>query len=103
MPRTRVELYQEEDGSVPLIEWLDDQPQLAQDKARARIHQLEAFGFELRRPTADFLRDGIYELRLRTGTIQHRMLYFFAGQGRALARRRAFERNPSLHTFRPSV
>jgi phage-related protein len=34
-------------------------------------------GYELRRPEADFLRDGIYELRAALGGIQYRILYFF--------------------------
>src|SRR6266581_957996 len=37
-------------------------------------------GHELRRPEADFLRDGIYELRVRHQRVNYRMLYFFHGQ-----------------------
>jgi hypothetical protein len=36
-------------------------------------------GHELRRPEADFLRDGIYELRVSLGGVHHRILYFFHG------------------------
>lgn len=32
-------------------------------------------GHELRRPEADFLRDGIYELRTSLGVLHHRILY----------------------------
>ncbi|MBI1848946.1 MAG: type II toxin-antitoxin system RelE/ParE family toxin [Planctomycetes bacterium] len=123
MGETQVEFYKEDDGTVPLLTWLDELPPPAHEKSIARLRRLQAIGFELRRPLADYLRDGIYELRLRIGTVQHRMLYFFAGRGRAvvshgfsgkkdrvppveidraLARRRAFERNPLLHTFRPT-
>ena len=35
------------------------------------------WGHELRRPEADFLRDGIYELRVRLRTTNYRMLDFF--------------------------
>jgi phage-related protein len=35
---------------------------------------------ELRRPAADFLRDGIYELRAKHVKVQYRILYFFHGQ-----------------------
>ena len=38
---------------------------------------LRELGHELRRPEADFLRDGIYELRVRLQRINYRMLYFF--------------------------
>ncbi len=120
MPEILVHFFKEADGTVPLIEWLDGRAEKVQDKCQERLERLEAFGHELRRPLADFLRDGIYELRVRVGTVQHRMFYFFAGQGaavvchglsgkggkvpeveinRALERKARFERNPKVHTF----
>jgi phage-related protein len=77
-------------------------------------------GYELRRPIADMLRDGIYELRTRHGTVQYRLLYFFHGQNvavlthgltkeqrvppelidEALRRKRRFEQAPEKHTYR---
>ena len=33
----------------------------------------------MRRPAADLLTDGIYELRVRHANINYRMLYFFCG------------------------
>lgn len=76
-------------------------------------------GHELRRPEADLLRDGIYELRARLGTVNYRILYFFHGRditvlahaiikeneipnveiNRALERKRIFVANPAAHTF----
>jgi hypothetical protein len=50
----------------------------------AVIDRLGAFGFELRRPTADYLEHGLYELRVRRGHVQLRMLYFFHGRNRAV-------------------
>lgn len=41
-------------------------------------------GHELRRPEADFLRDGIYELRIGHQGINYRILYTFIGQRIAL-------------------
>jgi len=41
-------------------------------------------GHELRRPEADLLRDGIYELRARLGTVNYRILYFFHGRNVAV-------------------
>ena len=79
MPRTRVVFYQEDDGSVPLLEWFDGLPTKAQDKCRLRIERLAELGHELRRPEADYLRDGIYELRVGLQGINYRMLYFFHG------------------------
>lgn len=37
------------------------------------------FGHELRRPEADYLRNGIYELRASLSGLHHRILYFFHG------------------------
>ena len=80
MPATTVVYFQEEGGTVPLIEWLDDLPAKVQDKCQARLARLEMLGHELRRPEADFLRDGIYELRVSLQGQQYRMLYFFHGK-----------------------
>lgn len=79
MPRTRVVLYRDEDSTVPLLEWLDRLPEKAQDKCRLKIERLRELGHELRRPEADYLRDGIYELRVSLQGINYRMLYFFHG------------------------
>ena len=64
MPETRVIFFMEGDGAVPIIDWLDELPPKAQDKCLAKLKRLEDLGHELRRPEADFLRDGIYELRV---------------------------------------
>ncbi len=45
-----------------------------------RIERLAECGHELRRPEADFLRDGIYELRTSFQSVNYRMLYFFHRQ-----------------------
>lgn len=43
----------------------------------AALARLEELGHELRRPEADYLRDDIYELRVRFQSVNYRMLYFF--------------------------
>jgi phage-related protein len=45
-----------------------------------RIERLEELGHELRRPEADYLKDGIYELRAKHAGVNYRMLYFFHGR-----------------------
>ena len=45
-----------------------------------RIERLQEMGHELRRPEADFLRDGIYELRVKHLNVNYRILYFFHGK-----------------------
>ena len=62
---------------MPVVPWLDSIPQKAADKCIARLRRLAAMGYELRRPEADLLRDGIYELRVGFQGIHYRMLYFF--------------------------
>ncbi|MCC6361664.1 MAG: type II toxin-antitoxin system RelE/ParE family toxin [Phycisphaerales bacterium] len=118
MPRTRVVIYRESDGSVPLLEWLDGLPPKAVAKCRVRIERLAELGHELRRPEADLLRDGVYELRVGLEGRNFRMLYFFHGRTAvvlshgltkervvppkeidlAVTRRRSFTANPTLHT-----
>lgn len=41
-------------------------------------------GRQLRRPEADYLRDDIYELRSRLGSVNYRVLYFFHGRNVAI-------------------
>ena len=79
MPKTRVVFYREADGTVPVLEWFAKLPAKAQAKCLERIEYLAAVGHEARRPHADSLRDGIYELRARMGTVNFRILYFFHG------------------------
>ena len=103
-----------------LLDWLDDLPRKPREKCVARLGRLEELGHELRRPEADFLRDGIYELRAAHQRVQYRMLYFFSGKAfvvvshglvkeetvppkeidRAVERKRKFESDPASRAFR---
>lgn len=83
MPNTLVVFYCERDASVPVRDWLEQL--LAHDRrafasCAAAIQRLAELGHELRRPQADYLRDGIYELRVKRGRVNYRLLYFFHGQ-----------------------
>ena len=80
MPKTNVFIYQEKDGTVPLLDWLDDLPSKVQDKCIARIELLKDEGYDLRRPICDSLRDGIYELRAGYKNVNYRILYCFQGK-----------------------
>ncbi len=119
MSHVQVVMYRDEDGSVPFLDWFDDLPEKAQDKCRVRLERLAMLGHELRRPEADYLRDNIYELRVRFRNANFRMLYFFHGRAtavlshgvikeervppteidRAAERKRHFDRDPTGHTF----
>jgi phage-related protein len=77
MPRTEVVFYRDDDGSVPVLQWLDELPLKARLKLVVRLERLRELGHELRRPEADFLRDGIHELRMSLNHVQYRILYAF--------------------------
>jgi phage-related protein len=83
MPRIHVAFYREANGEAPVVTWLLELMRVnerAWTHCRARIELLGQFGHELRRPAADYLQDGIYELRAKQGHVQYRILYFFHGR-----------------------
>lgn len=121
MPQTQLIIYQEANGTAPLIEWLKCQGKKVQNKCQAFIEHLAEHGRDVRRPQADILRDGIYELRPKRQGIQYRILYAFVGQqvvllthgfikeddkvdpaeiNRAIEYRKKYEMNPELHTYK---
>jgi phage-related protein len=127
VPKTQVVFYQDENGTAPVLEWL--KAMIKKDhkgyaNCVAKIRQLASTGYELRRPTADYLRNGIYELRAKHIHVQYRILYFFDGQNiailahaitkdtdrvpivdieRAIERKRQFEENPNVHTYQEDL
>jgi phage-related protein len=80
MPRVTLLLFRDSDGTVPLLEWLDGLSTKARAKCSAWLERLREEGHELRRPDADYLRDGIYELRVSLRGLNYRILYFFHGR-----------------------
>lgn len=83
MPRTDVYFYQDDDRSVPVLDWLLELQQRnkrAAKKCFALVKLLRDFGSDLRRPRADLLRDGVYELRTEVGNVHYRILYGFVGK-----------------------
>lgn len=87
MPETEIYLYRSSRGEVPFQDWLDELEETeprAYEKCLERVLSLARDGNQLRRPVADYLRDGIYELRARVGNVHYRPLYFFCGKGKAV-------------------
>jgi len=84
MPPTKIVVYCDEDGSAPVLEWLEGLADRARTKCLVALERLKHLGHELRRPQADYLRDGIYELRTALHGMQYRMLYCFCGRAVAL-------------------
>jgi len=77
LPEIEVLIFAESDGSSPFLIWLDKQSPKVQDKCIVFVERLEEYGYELRRPQADYLGDGIYELRIKRQNANYRILYFF--------------------------
>jgi hypothetical protein len=119
-------IYQEQAGVSPIVGWLrtlNATNPKAFDKCRAAIARLTLLGHELRRPEADYLRDDIYELHVRLGSINYRLLYFFHGRTvsviahgltkeaavpaaeikQAIIRKIAFSTNPVAHTYKGEI
>ena len=84
-----------------------------------KTERLAELGHELRRPEADLLRDGIYELRVGYRRVNYRMLYFFhkttavishgctkedvvpnSEIDLAITRKTTFTRDPQKHTYK---
>jgi putative component of toxin-antitoxin plasmid stabilization module len=126
MPPSQIVFFQERAGDAPVVDWLGELRKTnakAFIKCRAALTRLALLGHELRRPEADYLRDGVYELRIRLGSVNYRLLYFFHGRtvsvvahgltkednvsaaaiNRAIAGKAAFTANPSLHTFKGEI
>lgn len=123
MPRTRLILYRQSDGSVPVLDWLVALPGKARDKCLVRMERLGELGHELRRPEADYLRNGIYELRASISGRHHRILCFFHGSAAvvishglvkerevplreidlAVRRKAQFEKDPETHSHQEEL
>ena len=119
MPQVQVVFYMEDDGSVPMSDWLDGLQSKHRAKCLKWIGILRVFGRDLRRPESDYLGDGIHELRVRFQSLNYRMLYFFHGNSvvvlthglkkkkgvppreidRAVEQKKKFEADPQSHTF----
>ena len=85
MPATNVIPYLEDDGSIPLRDWLDGLQEKARERCLARLALLEDHGHELRRPHAEYLEGtDLYELRVKFHRVNLRMLYFFHGREAAV-------------------
>ncbi len=126
MPRTVVVFYRESSGEVPVLNWLKQlrkKDLRGYKKCVARIHRLELEGYELRRPSCDYLRNGVYELHARRGRLNYRILYFFHTRNRivlacgfskegrlpaspisrAIRRKAVFDEQPARHFYQLEI
>ncbi|MDP3042422.1 MAG: type II toxin-antitoxin system RelE/ParE family toxin [Candidatus Omnitrophota bacterium] len=72
--------FVDKDGCKPVKEFIHSLTQKEQTKVYAYIRELKEQGNNLRRPMADYLEDGIYELRPK----DNRIFYFFYLRDRAI-------------------
>lgn len=123
MPATTICFYRDEDGRVPVLEWIRSLPQPARRKCIVRVGRLAEVGYELRRPAAAYLGQELYELRARAGHVNLRLLYFFQNRNeavlvhaltkedripdsdfaRAVWRRERFLRDPETHSHEEEI
>lgn len=120
MSEVEVIFYKDLGERVPLLDWLDTLKPKALAKCRVKLARLKKLGHELRRPESDYLRDGIYELRVGLEGMNYRILYFFYGRAAvvithgiikerivplkdidaAIDQKRKFQENPAIHTYK---
>ena len=80
MPQVQVVFFQDENQTVPALDWLRDMKRRNPDitaKFHERIVELGSQGWEMTRPAWDTLRDGVHEMRVRIGSVNYRLLYGF--------------------------
>jgi phage-related protein len=113
-------VFYREGETVFFEQWLKTLPAKVQAKCLSQVRLLRSHGHELRRPIADFLRDGIYELRPTYQGVHYRILYFFSGKSlvvvshgiskesqvpaveinRAIERKKNYQANPRAHGWK---
>jgi hypothetical protein len=60
----KIIFYETEEGVSPIGDYIDLLADVDREKIIIWIRYLEKVGAELKRPQGDYLRDGIYELRI---------------------------------------
>jgi phage-related protein len=72
-----VDFYQDDDGKLPVMKWLDTLPEEVRGKVIARIDLLKEGGPTLDYPYTSQIDGRLREIRLRFGKTRYRVLYFF--------------------------
>jgi phage-related protein len=73
-------VYYRESGRVPMLEWLASLADGARQRCEYGLARLRSEGHALRRPRADHIARGVFELRVKHLRVHYRMLYFFHGR-----------------------
>jgi phage-related protein len=72
-----IEFYTKENGKTPVEEFMDNLNEKMRTKALREICLLREYGRDLREPHVKYMKNGIYELRIKTGSNISRVFYFF--------------------------
>lgn len=73
----KIKFYEDEQGNVPVREFLDSLDIKMRQKMLRSIQALQDMGISLRMPLSESLGDGIFELRAKVGSNISRVMYFF--------------------------
>lgn len=79
-----IEFYVAPDGSCPTRDFLNRLTKEERARVIRLIKLLSEEGYNLKRPYADTLESGIYELRTHQGHKQYRVLYFYFYQDKII-------------------
>src|SRR5260370_37699456 len=113
-------VFYREGETVLFDQWLKTLRVKVKAKCFSQVRLFRSQGHELRRPIADFLRDGIHELRPTYQGVNYRILYFSSGKNivvishgiskesevpaveidRAIERKKKDEANPKPHGWK---
>lgn len=77
MEAYEIVFYEQSDGHIPVVEFINSFDLRMQAKIVRTIKLLEVNGNSLRMPFSKALDNGIFELRVQTGNDITRVLYFF--------------------------
>lgn len=72
-----VEFYETENGKVPVYDFIESLNPNMQSKALNDINLLKKCGNNLRSPHSEYIKDGIFELRVKYASDISRIFYFF--------------------------
>ncbi|MBR4576027.1 MAG: type II toxin-antitoxin system RelE/ParE family toxin [Clostridia bacterium] len=84
MPQIKAEMYDLPDGTYPIQDFIESLDIKMKTKVLWTVKVFEQFGTELREPYSKYLRDDIFELRVKVGSDISRVLYFFFDGNKAI-------------------
>lgn len=72
-----LEFFEKDNAQCPTLEFVREQPSKDQVLIERGFNLLAEYGNTLRRPHADYLEDGLWELRVRVIKKQYRFIFFY--------------------------